>query len=247
MAIEPVNETKMLVELYGKHYQERFSEPATIAWPRDMAVSAKLLKIHPFAKLSQWVREFIWSDDKQIADGGRTFPQFQYHLSRIITASTNSRTVKLLKGIYYDPEQTRTPIRDAVSFLAVSFNKMDMEPPQTRSYERALADLKERPDILQQAVQLLIDEAANGRQFYPLPKPSDVKGACAKVIEVLRLKAFALAIEQCDHRPKGFEELTREDGTTEFVRCSHWKMAMASMTAVGAPLLLPAKTDQEVA
>lgn len=244
---QPESETKMLVELYAKHYQDRFQEEATILWPRDMAISAKLLKIHPFAKLSQWLREFVWSEDKQIVDGGKSFPQFQYHLSRIVTASASSRTVKLLKGIYYDAEQTRTPVRDCVAFLAVSFNKLDMEAPQTRSYERALAPVKDQPEILQKAAELLIDESANGRQFYPLPKPSEVKGACAKVIEMMRLKAFAEVIERCDHQPKGFEELTREDGSTTFGRCSHWKMATTAMDAVGYPLLLPARSHEDVA
>jgi hypothetical protein len=240
MALTPVNETKMLVELYAKHYQERFDEPATVLWPRDLGISAKLLKIHPFAKLAQWCREFIWSDDKQIAEGGRTFPQFQYHLSRIITASSASKSIKLLKGIYYDEQ--RTPIRDALALLSVSF-RADMEPPQTRSYERALMAVKDRPELLQKAAELLIDEAANGRQFYPVPKPSDLKGACAKVIEVQRLKAFADAACVCDHQPKFFEEITRGDGSTYLQRCSHWKIGKAAMDAIGQPLALPAHSE----
>lgn len=243
------SETKMLVETYGRHYQERFSEPATILWPRDMAVAAKLLKIHVYSKLAEWVRAFIWSDDKQIAEGGRSFPQFQYHLSKIITASTsgNSRTVRLLKGIYYDAEQTRTPVRDALAFLAVSFNKLDIEAPQTRSYERALVDVQEQPALLQKAAELLIDEAANGRQFYPMPKPSDVKGACAKVVEAMRLKAFAEVSLLCDHQPKHYEELTRPDGSTQFVRCSHWKAAHAAMEAVGQRIALPHYDREDIA
>lgn len=232
----------MLIDLYAKHYLDRFHEPATVLWPRDMGVSAKLLKIHPFAKLSQWVREFVWSDDKQIADGGRSFPQFQYHLSRIITASTNSRSLNLLKGVFYDGQ--RTPIRDAVALLATNFQKMDLERPQTRSYERTLDELKDQPEILMKAVELLIDEHANGRQFYPIPKPSDVKGACAKVIEMMRLKAFALAIEQCDHQPKGMEEITREDGSTVLQRCSHWKIGHARMDEVAKKLSLPASSER---
>lgn len=234
----------MLVELYDSQYQERFHEKATILWPRDMAISKKLLEIHAFAKLSQWVREFVWSDDRQIAEGGRSFPQFQYHLSRIITASTSNKTVKLLKGIYYDPAQTRTPIRDAVALLAVNFGKMDMEPPQTRSYERTLNELKDAPEILMKAVELLIDEHAAGRQFYPVPKPSDLKGACAKVIEVLRLREFVAAIELCDHEQKGWEELTREDGSTVLQRCSHWRMGKTRMEAIAKPLALPASSDR---
>lgn len=237
------SETKMLVELYGRHYLERFREPATILWPRDMGVSAKLLKIHPFAKLAQWVREFIWSDDKQIAEGGRSFPQFQYHLSRIITASSHSRTVKLLKGIYYDAEQTRSPIRDCVALLSVNF-RADMEAPQTRSYERALRELAEQPEILMQAAELLIDEAANGRQFYPVPKPSDVKGACAKVIEVLRLEAFTKGTTGCTH-PRYLEEITREDGSTVLQRCSCWKRGKQAMEAVAQPLALPESSRME--
>lgn len=232
----------MLVDTYGTHYQEKFHEAAPILWPRDMAIAAKLLKQYVFAKLSEWVRAFIWSEDRQIVEGGKTFPQFQYHLSKIITASHqgHSKTVKLLKGIYYDEQ--RTPVRDAVAFLAVSFNKMDMEPPQTRSYERALVELADRGDLLQKAVELLIDEAANGRQFYPMPKPSDLKGACAKVIEVMRLKAFADAAHVCDHQPRFFEEVTREDGSTELRRCSHYRAGKLAMEAV-KKLALPASSE----
>jgi hypothetical protein len=234
-----VNETKLLVEQHMRNYQERFQEPYPVLWPRDCALASKMLKTQPFAKLTQWNREFIWSDDKQISEGGYSFPQFSYHLSRIITRSSASKTVKLLKGVYYDSEQTRTPIRDAVAFLAVNFQKMDMEAPTTRSYERALKDLANEPEILQQAVELLIDEAANGRPFYPIPKPADLKGACAKVIEVKRLKAFCDAAGVCDHSPKFFEEIEREDGSTVLQRCSHWKIGRAEMEKIAKPLSLP--------
>jgi hypothetical protein len=230
----------MLVQQHIANYLERFGEPYPVLWPRDMSLSAKMLKTQPYAKLAQWNREFIQSDDKQISEGGYSFPQFSYHLSRIITRSSASKTVKLLRGVYYDAEQTRTPIRDAVAFLAVNFQKMDMEAPTTRSYERALKDLAEQPAILQQAVELLIDEAANGRQFYPIPKPADLKGACAKVIEVLRLKAFVDAAGVCDHQPKFFEEITRADGSTELKRCSHWRIGKAEMEKIAKPLELPA-------
>lgn len=228
------------MDLYARTYLERFQENAPVMWPRDMAIAQKLLKTYPFAKLAGWLREFFDSTDKQILEGGRTFPQFQYHLSKLITASQaqSSKTVKMLKGIYYDQDQTRTPIRDALALIAVSF-RADIEAPQTRSYERALKDLQDQPEILQQAAELLIDEAANGRQFYPLPKPADVKGACAKVIEVLRLKAFCDAAGVCDHQPKFWEEQPREGGRTAFVRCSHWKIGKQAMEAVAKPLALP--------
>lgn len=230
----------MLIQLHATHYQERFHEPYLIQWARDMKIAGQLLKGYVYAKLAQWNREFFESDDKMIVEGGRSFPQFSYHLSKIITASngSNSKTVKMLKGIYYDAEQTRTPIRDALALLSVTF-RADMEAPQTRSYERALADVKDQPEILQKAAELLIDEAANGRQFYPVPKPADLKGACAKVIEVMRLKAFSEAAEACDHSPRFFEEITREDGSTELRRCSHWKIGKASMDAIAKPLTLP--------
>lgn len=239
------SETKLLVELHLRNYQERFTDACPVDWARDMALSSKLLKQYVFAKLAQWNREFIWSDDKQIADGGRTFAQFKYHLSKIITASQskNNKTVKMLKGIYGD-DGIRSPIRDAVALLAVSF-RADMEMPQTRSYERALGDLKDQPEILLKAAELLIDEAANGRQFYPIPKPADLKGACQKVIEMLRLKAFAEVVELCDHEPRYFEELTRPDGSTELGRCSHWKMAKQAMEQVAKPLALPPARELE--
>jgi hypothetical protein len=230
----PVNETKMLVDHYGKLYLERFHEPATILWPREMGISSKLLKIHPFAKLMQWVREFIDSDDKQIAEGGRSFPQFQYHLSRIITRSSASKTVKMLKGIYGETGE-RSPIKDAVALLSVSF-RADMELPQTRSYERALKELADQPEILQQAVERLIDEAANGRQFYPLPKPSDLKGACAKVMAEKRRAAAALHLEQCEHSSNFiYNPETRRDE-----RCPCWKRAQQAMADVGQAIALPA-------
>lgn len=231
-------ETKMLVELHMRNYQERFREAYPVMWARDMALSAKVLKTNPLAKHAQWNREFIQSDDKQIAAGGYSFPQYVYHLPRIITASINNKTVRMLRGVYGETGQ-RTPIKDALALLAVSF-RADMEMPQTRSYERALKDLHDQPEILIQAVELLIDEAANGRQFYPVPKPSDLKGACAKVIEMLRLKAFCDAASICDHQPKFFEEIERADGSTYLQRCSHWKVGKAAMDSVAKPLALPA-------
>jgi hypothetical protein len=117
---------------------------------------------------------------------------------------------------------------------------MDIEAPQTRSYERTLEELKDQPEILMRAVELLIDEHAAGRQFYPHPKASDLKGACAKVIEVLRLRAFCDAAGVCDHSPKFFEEITREDGSTELRRCSHWKIGKQAMEQIAKPLSLPA-------
>lgn len=130
---------------------------------------------------------------------------------------------------------TASPVKDMLALFVATFGG-EVDTWQVRAYERALKD--QPRDVLLAAADLLIDEAAGGRKFYPMPTAPDVKGACAKVIEVWRLRAFLQAASVCDHAPKYWEEI---DG--KFQRCSHWKLGRMAMEQVGQPLALPAAEE----
>lgn len=239
------SDAKALVEMHSKLYAEQFGEPPDVSWPRDMKIATGLLALYPFAKLAEWLRAFFASTDDFIRNSGYTFPQFKFNLSKLITeqaAHISQKSWRTVTGIFGHPPE-RTPIRDAVYFLSTSF-RTEIDMPQTRSYERALAELKDKPEILLEAAELLVNEAANGRQFYPIPKPSDLKGACAKVIEGMRVKAFQEGAVGCTHSSY-LEELTRPDGTTYFQRCSCYQRGKLLSDAVAKPFALPAAGDLE--
>lgn len=244
---EPVSETKLLVETYDRMYQAQFGNPADINWPRDMKIAKELLGKYSFASLTQWLRAYFASTDDFIRNGGFTFPQFKFNLSKLITASSQGETVSRksllsMQGIFGNPP-VRTPIRDALAFLAVGF-RTEIDAPQRRAFERTLDELKDQPVILLKAAQILVDEAANGRQFYPIPMAHDLKGACAKVIDVLRAEAFVKGTTGCTHH-RYLEEFTRPDGTTYFDRCSCYRRGKLAMDAVAKPLGLPERSELE--
>lgn len=232
----------MLIETYGKMYFAAFHENADINYPRDMALAKDLLKKYSFATLAQYLRAFFDSTDEFIRKTGYTFPMFKQNISKLITDAASvehlsKKSIYSMVGIYGKPA-IPTPIRDALAFLAVEF-RAEVDTPQTRTFERTLKELAEQKPILMLGAQLLVDEAANGRQFYPIPKAHDLKGACQKVIEKLRLEAFNKGVTGCDH-PHYLEEITREDGSTVLQRCSCYKRGKLAMEAIAKPLALPA-------
>lgn len=111
-----------------------------------------------------------------------------------------------------------------------------------RAYERALDGVP--ADVILAAADRLINEAAAGRKFYPMPTAPDVKGACAAVVAQKRQRAFLDAVKHCDH-PQHFEEIT-EGGVTRYARCSCWRRGQLAMDAAGQALALP-PVSQEVA
>ena len=133
-----------------------------------------------------------------------------------------------------------TPIRKGLEFLCQTFGA-EIDPWERRAYERTLKDV---PDsVLVEAAQLLVDEAAGGRKFYPMPKAPDWKGACAKVISARRRKAFELNLGQCPH-PHQLEAFIDGAGVERMRKCACWDVAKKAQEAIGQPLALaPSRED----
>lgn len=132
-------------------------------------------------------------------------------------------------------------VKQGLAFMTATF-RAELDKPQVRAYVRALKDVP--PDVLMDAAQLLIDEAAAGRKFYPMPLAPDWKGACAKVINQRRavaLKALG-ACAICD----GTRWLEKEvDGVKRLTRCYCFVKLLADADAVGKPLSLPPARDDD--
>ena len=242
-----MSDVQRLLKVYSDMYLAAFNEAPPIEWARDGKIAKDLLARYSFASLTQYLRSFVTTKDEFIKSGGLTIPQFRFHLSRLIVSasdveSVGNKSLASMRGIYGNPP-VRTPIRDAVAFLSVEF-RTEVDSPQRRAFERTLDELKEQPAILMQGAQVLVDEASMGRKFYPIPMAHDLKGACQKVIEQLRVEAFTRGTVGCTH-PHYLEEITREDGTTILQRCSCYKRGELAREAVAKPLTLPAPKDFE--
>jgi hypothetical protein len=89
------------------------------------------------------------------------------------------------------------------------------------------------------AAEHLIDQAAAGRKFYPLPQAPEWKEACAKVIQTRRQDAFKLGTSGCDH--PSFMESYKDDAGVEWTRrCACYLRGKQLQAAAGKPLALPA-------
>lgn len=133
------------------------------------------------------------------------------------------------------------PVRDMLALLSSTFGG-ELDSYQVRAYDRALVGLP--ADVLLEAADSLIDAAAGGRKFYPMPTAPDVKGAAAEVIGRRRRAAFARAVSGCDH-PRQFEPVIDREGVTRYQRCGCWKRGQLAMEAAGQPLALPAHEEAE--
>jgi hypothetical protein len=239
------SETKLLVETYAKMYKEAFFEDPPIEWPRDMKIAKDLLGKYSFAALAQWLRAFFVSTDDFIRTSGYTLPQFRFNLSKLIAASAQTESVSKkslasMAGIFGTPA-VRTPIRDAVAFLAVEF-RTEVDAPQRRAFERTLAELAKQPEILLAGAERLVNEAAKGRQFYPMPLAHDLKGACAKIIAAKHAEAARLHLADCDHSSHYIEEPDRA-GILRAKRCPCWVRYETAKQLIGQPLSLPSHEE----
>ncbi len=82
--------------------------------------------------------------------------------------------------------------------------------------------------IIEEAIAHLI---TTGVTF--MPKPGELKAACAKVMAAKRRAVAAVHLESCDHDSHFIEVDGRND------RCPCWKRAQQAMAAVGQPIALP--------
>jgi hypothetical protein len=136
---------------------------------------------------------------------------------------------------------TNGPVEAGLALLVSTF-RAEIDSYQVRAYKRALVGLD--AETVLAAADRLIDQAANGRKFYPLPTAPEWKQACAVVIEGKRQAAFRLGIGGCDH-PAFMEEYQDERGITWTRRCACYQRGKQLMEAAGQPLALPSYTEPE--
>lgn len=96
-----------------------------------------------------------------------------------------------------------------------------------------MISLREVPaSILEEAIANLVNA---GVTF--MPKPGEVKAACAKVMAAKRKAAAALHLEHCDHASQWI------DGPNGLERCPCWKRAQQAMADVGQAIALPSSRE----
>jgi len=133
------------------------------------------------------------------------------------------------------------PIEAGLALLMATF-RAELDTYQVRAYQRALQDLP--ADVVLPACDHLIDQAAAGRKFYPLPTAPEWKQACAVIIDGKRQAAFRLGLGGCDH-PSFMESYQDENGVEWTRRCQCYLRGKQLMAAAGKPLALPALMLEE--
>lgn len=136
---------------------------------------------------------------------------------------------------------TPTPIKNALAYLVATF-RSEVDTYQARAYERALAGIP--GEVVMAAAEHLIDQAAAGRKFYPMPTAPEWKEACSKVIETKRREAFQIGVSGCEH-PRFLDEYQDDKGVWWTRRCACYERGKQLMAAAGEPLALPSYTEPE--
>lgn len=133
------------------------------------------------------------------------------------------------------------PIEAGLALFVATW-RAELDSYQVRAYKRALEGIT--ADVLLAAADSLIDQAAAGRQFYPLPSAPQWKQACAVVVQAKRRQAFKIGTAGCEH--PSFMESYRDDQGVEWTRrCQCYKRGKALAAAAGEPLALPPWHDPE--
>ncbi len=135
-----------------------------------------------------------------------------------------------------------TPLLQALEFLCQTFG-YEMDSWERKAYERTLAGLS--AEVLTQGAQRLVDQAAAGRKFYPVPK-----APCVKVQTQLRLAAYRdslpILCPICEHE-KSYEgarfKTVIENGVERLTQCDCRTAALDAADRVGQPLALPASRE----
>lgn len=133
------------------------------------------------------------------------------------------------------------PISNALAYLVATF-RAEVDSYQVRAYQRALADID--GETVMAAAERLINQAANGRKFYPLPTAPEWKQACRDIIAQKRKAAFAVMTEACEHAAF-MEEYQDERGVWWTRRCACYRQGIKAMAAAGRPLALPSYADED--
>lgn len=91
------------------------------------------------------------------------------------------------------------------------------------------------PMIIEEAIANLVNAGVTW-----MPKPGDLKAACAKVMADKRKAAAAIHLESCDHSSHFIENTY---GRLE--RCPCWTRAQHAMASVGQAIALPPMTRED--
>ena len=134
-----------------------------------------------------------------------------------------------------------SPVQAGLAYLVSTF-RAEVDSWQVRAYTKALAGID--AETVMAAAEHLIDQAAAGRKFYPLPTAPEWKQACAVIIDSKRQAAFRLGLGGCDH-PSFMESYQDENGVEWTRRCQCYLRGKQLMAAAGQPLALPAVTLDE--
>ena len=134
-----------------------------------------------------------------------------------------------------------TPVQAGLAYLVSTF-RAEVDSWQVRAYTKALAGID--AETVMAAAEHLIDQAAAGRKFYPLPTAPEWKAAGATVIKTRRQDAFKLGTSGCDH-PSFMESYQDAQGVQWTRRCGCYQRGQQLMAAAGQPLALPAVTLDE--
>lgn len=120
----------------------------------------------------------------------------------------------------------RTPVKDALAYLCATF-RAEVDSWQVRAYEKALQGIP--APVVMAAAEALVEEAAQGRKFFPLPTAPDWKRAAQARLQRLRADVAKAALSACEH--DGWEQV-EEDGVWKARRCACHQQAMQAMLAV---------------
>ena len=120
--------------------------------------------------------------------------------------------------------ELNTPVRQGLEFLCQTFGQ-EIDAWERAAYERTLKDID--AGVLGEAAQLLVDQAAAGRKFYPMPKAPEWKAACATVLTNRQKAARILHLSDCPHSSQWiYNPETRRDE-----RCPCWTRLQAALAA----------------
>ncbi len=97
---------------------------------------------------------------------------------------------------------------------------------QLHTWMISMSDVPE--SILSEAIAKMVNV---GVMF--MPRPGELKAACAKVMAVKRKAAAAIHLEGCEHSSHFIE------GKNGMQRCPCWKRAQQAMADVGQAIALP--------
>lgn len=134
----------------------------------------------------------------------------------------------------------RVAFAQAIQPLASASRSKGFDVHEARAYMVSLADVPR--DVLTEAVDALLRAGVTW-----MPKPGEIKAACAGVVAAKRsaaaVEARALQAECATCDGTGFERVTDEDGVERVKRCWCAKRAVQMVDGVGDRIALPAAPE----